>query len=263
METIILLPVAIFGLVIGSFINVLIYRVPEGKSIAWPASHCPGCLQPLKWYDNIPLVSFLWLRGKCRSCGQPISRQYPLVELASVLLAVLALLKFGLSYEFAAASFFLLVLLTVAVIDLQRQIIPNRIIIPAIVFSAGAAIVTALLRHEILPIVGKISWLEVLIGFIAGGGLLLVIAMIRPGGMGGGDIKLAALMGIFLGRYVLMSLFIGFLLGSLAGLVSMVFFHKNRRDLLPFGPFLSLGAVLTIFFGAALLNWYLGVTGLG
>ena len=263
METAIFILIGIIGLVIGSFLNVLIYRVPEGKSIAWPASHCPNCDQPLKWRDNVPLLSFIILRGKCRSCGQPISWQYPLVELSAAVISIMALLKFDLSSAFLAAAFFMLVLLTVAVIDLQRQIIPNRIIIPAMIFSAAVALFTALIGRDFLPVAGRTSLLMAAVGFAAGGGLLLLVAVIRPGGMGGGDIKLAGFMGIFLGPYVIMALFIGFLLGSLAGLTSIILLHKSRRDLLPFGPFLSFGAILTLFFGGAILKWYLGLSGMG
>lgn len=262
MEIVIGLLVAIIGLAVGSFLNVVIYRIPQGKSVVWPASHCPRCEQPLAWYDNIPLVSFVWLRGRCRYCRQPISGQYPLVEVGSAFLLLVSWLKFDLAYTFIAASFFLLILLTVAVIDLQHQIIPNRIIIPAIIFAVFVVATSYLLRQGILPLVGRSSWGQSAIGFIIGGGLPLIIALVRPGGMGGGDVKLAAFMGIFLGFYVLMALFIGFLIGSIAGLISIAFFKKSRRDLLPFGPFLSLGAILTLFYGVEVFKWYTSFTGM-
>jgi len=256
--TLILIAIAAFALATGSFLNVVIYRVPRQESIVWPGSHCPKCGEELSWYDNIPLFSWLGLRGKCRYCGRPISWQYPLVELGTALLFVAAFFKFGLDLKFLFAVLMLVVLLAVAVVDIQRQIIPNRIILPSLIAAPLLAVVAGLAGRQGMPIVGTVGYLEMVIGFILGGGLLLLIALVRPGGMGGGDIKLAAFMGIFLGRYVLIALFIGFLLGSLAGIIAMAFFHKSRKDLLPFGPYLSLGAMLTIFFGLELFQWYIG-----
>jgi len=262
METLVLAIVAVIGLIIGSFLNVLIYRVPIKKSIAWPSSTCPNCDERIKKYDNIPLLSYLILRGKCRSCGQAISPRYPAIELLSAILVVISFLYFGITLSAVLSSFFLLILLTVAVIDIGHKIIPNVIILPSIVISGIIAVVGEIFGYETLPLVGQASLVEAIIGFLAGGGLLFIIALLWRGGMGGGDIKLAGFMGIFLGRYVLMGLFAGFLFGSIAGLISMAVFHKDRRDLIPFGPFLSLGAIVALFFGPALLNWYLSASGL-
>lgn len=253
---------AIIGLSVGSFLNVLIYRVPEKLSIVSPPSHCPSCGKRLKWYDNIPVVSYLVLRGRCRQCGERISIQYLMVEATSAFLTVAAVYRFGAGTA-AAAVFFLLTLLTVSAIDLRLKIIPNRIIIPAMIVSAVASIIFFPLGREFLPLIGRANLPEAAIGFILGGGLLFLIALVWSGGMGGGDIKLGAFMGLFLGRYVLMALFFGFLLGSLAGLVSIALLHKGRKDMLPFGPFLALGSLLTLFFGVAILNWYLSVSGMG
>lgn len=262
METLAYILTAIIGLIIGSFLNVVIYRVPEKKSIVRPASACPNCGEPIKRYDNIPVISYLVLRGKCRNCGNPISIQYPLVEVSTSALAVLSLVKFGITASFLLAAFFLIVLLTVTVIDLQRQIIPNAIIIPTTAVAGVLAVSGEFTGPKLLPLIGTASVIEAVIGFIGGGGLLLLIALLWKGGMGGGDIKLAAFMGIFLGRYVIMALFIGFLVGAVAGVISIAMFQKSRRDLLPFGPFLSLGAVVTLFLGTAILNWYLTLSGL-
>lgn len=254
----ILTVIVALGLATGSFLNVIIYRVPRKESIVWPGSHCPQCGEELSWYDNIPLISWLGLGGKCRYCGRPISWQYPLVELGTALLLVAAFLKFGVDLKFIFAALMLVILMAVAVVDLQRRIIPNRIILPSLMVAPLLAVIVGLVSRQVMPIAGPVGYWEIVIGFILGGGLLLIIALVRPGGMGGGDIKLAAFMGIFLGRYVLMALFIGFLLGSLAGIVSIAFFNKSRKDLLPFGPFLSLGALLTLFFGFELFQWYMG-----
>lgn len=262
MEIIVLIIVAVIGLVIGSFLNVLIYRVPLKKSIAWPSSTCPNCNEPIKKYDNIPVISYLILKGKCRNCGEGISLQYPAIELLSGGLVVLSFLYFGITFQAILSSFFLLTLLTVAAIDIHHKIIPNVIILPSIIFSAVVVLVAEIFGYKSLPLVGQTSLVQAVIGFLAGGGLLLVIALLWRGGMGGGDIKLAGFMGIFLGPYVLMGLFAGFLFGSVAGLVAMAVFHKDRRDLIPFGPFLSLGAIVALFFGPAILNWYLSATGL-
>ncbi len=262
MEIIAFAIIATIGLVIGSFLNVLIYRIPMKKSIVWPSSACPKCGEPIKKYDNIPVISYLILRGKCRSCGDPISFRYPLTELLSGGLVVISFLYFGITLQAVLSSFFLLVLLTVAMIDVKHKIIPNVIILPSIVISAVVAVAVEVFGFGGLPLVGRASIIEVVIGFLLGGGLLLIIALLWSGGMGGGDIKLAGFMGIFLGRYVLLGLFAGFLFGSVAGLIAMAVFHKNRRDLIPFGPFLSLGAIVALFVGPAILNWYLSATGL-
>ena len=259
MELALILIIIAFGLATGSFLNVIIYRVPRQESIVWPGSHCPKCGEELSWYDNIPLLSWFWLRGRCRYCGRPISWQYPLVELGTAVLFVAAFFKFGVDLKFIFAALMLVVLLAVAVVDLQRQIIPNRIILPSLIAAPILAVIAGFASGQAMPIAGTVGYLEMAIGFILGGGLLLLIALVRPGGMGGGDIKLAAFMGIFLGRYVLIALFIGFLLGSLAGIIAMAFFHKSRKDLLPFGPYLSLGAMLTIFFGFELFQWYISL----
>ena len=263
MEAIALAIVALIGLVVGSFLNVLIYRVPLKKSIAWPSSTCPNCDEPIKKYDNIPVISYLILKGKCRSCDEAISLQYPAIELLSGGLTVISFLYFGITLSAVLSSFFLLVLLTVAAIDIKHKIIPNVIILPAIAVSAIIVVVGEIFGYESLPLVGRASLALAVIGFLAGGGLLLVIALLWRGGMGGGDIKLAGFMGIFLGPFVLLGLFAGFLFGSVAGVVSMAVFHKDRRDLIPFGPFLSLGAIIGLFFGPAILNWYLSASGLG
>lgn len=248
--------VFIFGLAFGSFLNVVIYRLPRNESLIWPASHCPYCQHQLAPKDNIPLLSFLLLKGQCRYCQKPISWRYPLVELLTALLLVAAFLKFKLGFTFFTAAIFLLVLMAISFIDIDFKIIPNKIIIPSLIGFAFFIPVQYFTGLRLLNLLTS-HWYDPIVGFLLGGGFLFLLALLWPGGMGGGDIKLAAFMGLFLGGYTAVALFIGFLLGSLGGLGAMLFLGKSRKDQIPFGPYLALGSVLTLFFGPQLVNWYL------
>jgi leader peptidase (prepilin peptidase)/N-methyltransferase len=242
----------ILGLVLGSFFNVCIYRLPREESIVWPGSHCPHCRHPLSLLDNLPLVSFLLLKGSCRYCQTPISYQYPLVEGLTGLATVLIGWKFGLSWAFLQALILVCALLVVSFIDLSHQIIPDWISFP------GMGI--GLLFSWML---GSPGLWSSLIGLLTGGGVLWLLAvgyqlLAKKEGMGGGDIKLLAMIGAFLGwPGVLVTLLLGSFLGTLAGLVLILIWKKNRTYAVPFGPFLSLGAIIHLFFGPLLLNWYL------
>ncbi len=231
--------IAAFGALIGSFLNVVIYRVPRKESVAFPASHCPECNVDIKPYDNIPVISWLWLRGKCRQCGTSISARYPAVEALTAVLFGLAAWQFGLSAALPAALFFVAVLVAVSFIDLEHQIIPNKIILPGMPIGLGLV----LLQGTSPALVGAA-------GFLIGGGLLLLVAMINPAGMGAGDVKLAAFMGVFLGYYVLIALLVAFVLGAVVGLILIVTKVRTRKDPLPFGPFLALGSLAALFAGA-------------
>jgi leader peptidase (prepilin peptidase)/N-methyltransferase len=243
----------ILGLVLGSFYNVCIYRLPREESIAWPGSRCPHCRHPLSLLDNLPLVSFLLLKGSCRYCQTPISYQYPLVEGVTGVATVLIGWKFGLSWGFIQALFLFSALLIVSFIDLSHQIIPDWITFPGI----GMGLIFSWL-------VGSPGLWSSLIGVLTGGGLLWLLAvgyqlLAKKEGMGGGDIKLLAMIGAFLGwPGVFVTLLLGSFLGTLAGIVLILIWKKDRTYPVPFGPFLSLGAVIHLFFGTALLNWYLG-----
>ncbi len=243
----------ILGLVLGSFYNVCIYRFPREESIVWPGSRCPHCRHPLSVLDNLPLVSFLLLKGSCRYCQTPISYQYPLVEGMTALATVLIGWKFGLSWDFLQALLLVSALLIVSFIDLSHQIIPDWITYPGI----GIGLILSWLT-------GSPGWWSSLIGLLVGGGLLWLLAvgyqlLAKKEGMGGGDIKLLAMIGAFLGwQGVLVTLFLGSFLGTLVGLGLILVWKKDRTYAVPFGPFLSLGAVIHLFFGTALLNWYLG-----
>lgn len=261
----------ILGLVFGSFANVVIYRVPLGKSIAYPPSHCPDCREPIRWYDNVPLLSYAILRGKCRNCTKPISPRYPAVELVSGLLFLWAAYNYGISVRAIVAALFLVTLLALALIDVDHQILPDVIVLPWVAVGLAVTVVEALLRVDILPLVSSTAlspWpsppARALLGFIVGGGLLFVLALPWRGrGMGGGDIKLMAMIGFFLGPFVLFDLFVGVLLGSLVGIYLIALKGRSRKDLVPFGPFLVLGAYATLLWGERLIGAYLRLIGFG
>lgn len=239
--------VFVFGLIIGSFCNVVIYRLPEGKSIVTPGSQCRFCGNSIRPWDNIPLLSYALLRGRCRFCEEPIAARYPAVELASGILYVLLWYKLGLSLPFVFYALLTSALVVVALIDFDHRIIPNTITLPGMVVGLG-------LSFWALPITPLAS----LLGLLAGGVLFYLIAAVSRGGMGGGDIKLIAMIGAFLGwQGALFTIFSGALMGSLVGVTLMLLGRKGRKDKVPFGPFLSGGAILFIFFGNDLISWYL------
>jgi leader peptidase (prepilin peptidase)/N-methyltransferase len=241
--------VFIFGLIIGSFCNVVIYRLPQGASIITPASHCPSCRTPIRPWDNIPLLSYLLLRGRCRACKESFSPRYPSVELLTGVLFVLLWLKVGFNTPLAIYAALTSTLLTVALIDYDHKIIPNTITLPGIVIGLGLSLWA-------LPITPLAS----LLGLLVGGTLFYLIAVISKGGMGGGDIKLIAMIGAFLGwQGALFTIFSGALLGSLVGVTLMLLGKKGRKDKVPFGPFLSCGAILFMLSGDNLVQWYLNL----
>ena len=247
----------IFGAVVGSFLNVCICRMPKDESVVTPPSHCPLCMYQIRWYDNIPLLSYLVLRGKCRGCGTHISLQYPVVELLNGLLTVSLFLRFGISISFLALFLFCSALVVITFIDLEHQIIPDEISLPGIVIGF---IFSFFLPWQ--------SWLNSLLGILLGGGSLLLVAygyqwLTGKEGMGGGDIKLLAMMGAFLGwKSVLFIVFASSLIGSVIGVTIMLIQKKDSKLAIPFGPYLALGAVLYIFYGSQLIHWYLNLGGL-
>lgn len=244
----------ILGAVVGSFLNVCIYRLPAGESVVSPPSRCPSCGMRIRPWDNVPILSWLILRGRCRSCRAKISARYPLVELINGLLTLALFLKFGPTLTFAVLFIFCSALVAITFIDLDHQIIPDVISLPGIALGFAASF--------FLPWLG---WLNSLIGIVAGGGSLLLVAWLYERltgkeGMGGGDIKLLAMMGAFLGwRAVPFIIFASSLVGSVIGLTVMMLQKKDSKLAIPFGPFLALGAVLYIFFGKAIILWYLSI----
>jgi len=242
----------IFGAIVGSFLNVCIHRLPKGESIVMPGSHCPDCKKPIRFYDNIPLISYFLLRGKCRNCKKPISIQYPLIEGITAIGSLLLFLKYGPSLSYLIYFLFVDGLIVVTVIDLYHQIIPDVVSIPGI--GVG------LLGSFIIP---HHTYLDALIGILAGGGSLFLVAVLyqwlfKREGMGGGDIKLLAMIGAFLGwKAVILTILLGSLIGSIAGIMIMILKGKNFKYAIPFGPFLSLGAVTALFYQNEIIFWYL------
>ena len=246
----------IFGLCIGSFLNVCIYRLPASKSIVHPRSMCSNCGTLIAAYDNIPVLSYLWLKGRCRHCQIKISLRYPMVELLGGLFALGTFLKFGLTLEALIYYLFFTALLVVTFIDIDHRIIPNVITLPGIpiCFAASFALPT-------------ITYREALLGILIGGGSLFLVAwtyslITKKEGMGGGDIKLLAMMGAIVGwQGVLFTIFLASLVGTLAGLAAMLQSRKGMKLAVPFGPFLSIGSITYIFFGTPLITWYFNLLG--
>jgi leader peptidase (prepilin peptidase)/N-methyltransferase len=240
---------AVFGAIIGSFLNVVAWRLPRGESLSHPPSHCPKCGEPVKPYDNVPVVSWLVLRGRCRHCGQPISKRYPLVEGATALLCAAVVIVKGADSDAILGLVFVLLLVPITLIDLDHRIIPNKITYPGCVIAL--ALVLALDTSKTL---------EHVIAGVAAGGFLLTAIMIKPGGMGLGDAKLALMMGLFLGRAVAPAMFAGMIAGSLVGAIIMARLgvQKGRKTKIPFGPYLAFGGLVGLFVGDPIVDWYLG-----
>ncbi|HKN87243.1 MAG TPA: A24 family peptidase [Nitrospiraceae bacterium] len=243
----------LLGLLIGSFLNVVIHRLPRKQSLIWPGSHCPACSASIGPWDNIPLLSYLVLRGCCRSCGIHITRRYPTVEAVNGLAYGLIVWYFGLGYQAVIYAAFFSALLVVSYIDLDYQIIPDAITLPGIALGVLAAVFA-------LPL----GLLDSLLGLLLGGGVLFGLAWISPylfgkEGMGGGDIKLLAMIGAFLGwKPVLLTMLIGAILGAIVGVALIVLKVLRRDQYLPFGPFLAFGAIISMFFHQELFAWYIG-----
>ncbi len=240
----------LFGAIIGSFLNVCIHRLPLRESLLWPRSRCPQCAQTIAWYDNLPILSYFWLRGRCRACRRRISWRYPLVEALNAAGYGLIIWRFGFS---ASALMYLLLwssLIVISFIDLDHMIIPDRITLPGIALGLVAGTL-------LLP-----RWWDSVVGLLVGGGILYFMAWISPylfgkEGMGGGDIKLLAMIGAFLGwKPAILTIFFGGLLGAVVGVTLMGVRVITREAYLPFGPFLSLGAVVAILYGQEILTWY-------
>jgi leader peptidase (prepilin peptidase)/N-methyltransferase len=237
------------GLALGSFLNVVAARVPRRRSLVSPGSACMSCSAPIRWYDNLPLVSYAVLRGRCRSCRAPIGLVYPAVELTSALLVAGCVLAFGLTLDAVLAAFFCCVLVAISAIDFRERIVPNRIVLPATALALPAQ---TLLHPSPEWAVGAL-----------GASLFLFLAVLAyPAGMGMGDVKLALFMGAVLGKAVAVAL----MLGMLAALVPGVFLlarhgSRARKMAIPFAPFLAFGSVIALFWGDALLDAYLGFLG--
>ncbi|HQO15302.1 MAG TPA: prepilin peptidase [Smithellaceae bacterium] len=244
----------IFGAAIGSFLNVCIFRLPENNSIIKPSSQCPYCHHPIRFYDNIPIISYFVLQGKCRDCRGRISWRYPLVEIITALLTLILFLKFGLSLNFLVFFIFTAVLIVITFIDLDHQIIPDVLTLPGIPLFFLAAVFLV-----------KVPWKDALIGLLIGGGVLMTIAIVyefitKREGMGGGDIKLLAMIGGFFGwqSLIFVLLFSSFT-GAIIGITAMIIKKQDTKYAVPFGPFLSAAAVAYIFWGEAFMRYLIPV----
>lgn len=241
-----ILSIGLLGAIVGSFLNVVIHRLPRGESLASPGSHCPACAAPVKPYDNVPVVSWLVLRGRCRACGEPISPRYPLVELVTAVGFAGVALAGGLDGDLVMELPFAALLIAVAGIDFDHRIIPNRLLVPAAVYGVAAA---AVVRTGDLP--------ELLIAGAAAFLFLLVAALAYPAGMGMGDVKLAGVMGLYLGLSAIPALSAAFLMGALVGLGMIAREGSGaRKKGVPFGPFLAAGGLLALLCGSELIELY-------
>lgn len=248
------MPVLLFilGLIFGSFLNVCIARIPDRESIVYGGSRCPSCRTRLRAYDLIPVLSYILLKGRCRYCHIPISWRYPLVELLTGLLFCLTYFMIGFQPLLFKYLVLFSLLVVILFIDIDRQIIPNPLVLMIFVWALG--------WQTLLP---EFSWREALLGFLLGGGLLLAIALISKGAMGGGDIKLMFAAGMALGgAATVLALFLAFLSGALVGGLLMVTGRKQRKEPIPFGPFLALGIWVASLWGEELIELYLKLSGL-
>ncbi len=245
----------LFGLVLGSFLNVCIHRIPEGTSIVHPPSSCPSCGERVRFYDNVPLLSYLLLRGRCRRCAAPISLRYPVVELATGLLSLALVLRHGPGLPYLLSLAFVCALLVVSFVDLQHQIIPDLISLPGIAVGIAVAFTPW----------GRVPWTDAVIGAAAGGGCLFAVAwtferLTGKEGMGLGDVKLLAMIGAWMGwRDLPFVILAASLSGILIGGASLVAMRRGLRVRIPFGPFLALGALLLFFFGSRVRTLYFGL----
>lgn len=242
----------LFGLIFGSFLNVCIYRIPKGESIVWPPSHCPNCGARIKPIDNIPLLSYALLGGRCRSCKARISPRYPLVELMTGVLFAGLFWRFGFSSETIVFSILSLLLIVISFIDIDYRLILNKITLPGILLGVVLTLSFRLLSYK-----------QVFLGFAIGGGGLLLVALFgalvfRKESMGMGDIKLAAMIGVFLGvKGVAFTLLMAFFVAALFSVGAMAIKKANRHSQVPFGPFIALATVVYLFWGDQMIHWYL------
>jgi leader peptidase (prepilin peptidase)/N-methyltransferase len=240
---------AVAGLLIGSFLNVVAWRLPRRESLATPGSRCPQCGTPIKPYDNIPVVSWLLLRGRCRACGARISPRYPLVEAATAILYVAVVAGRDGTLDIVLGLLLVTALVPITLIDLDLRLIPNAITLPA---SVAAVVAGAIIDIDFVP--------EQLIAGVAAAGFFLVAVLLYPRGMGMGDVKLAGMLGLYLGRAVAPALFIALIAGVVVGaiVIARKGAAEGRKTAVPFGPFLALGGIIALFAGDALVDAYLG-----
>lgn len=241
---------SLMGLLVGSFLNVVIHRVPRRESIVWPASRCPKCGAKISPLDNVPVISYVLLRGKCRSCGAGIAPRYPVVEALTGLLFGAAAYRFGLSVELIGALALTSVLVALAGIDLEHQLLPNVIVGPAALVGLALSVLAA-----------PASWWVYVVSAIVVAGGLLGLALVYPGGMGMGDVKMGGMLGAYLGPYAALAVFVGALAGALVGGALISTGKMQRRTAMPFGVFLAFGGIVVLFAGREMWSLYLDFAG--
>jgi leader peptidase (prepilin peptidase)/N-methyltransferase len=253
----------IIGAILGSFINVVADRLPRGQSIISPPSHCPECQYQIPVRDNIPIVSYLWLRGRCRNCGASIPQRLLWVELGNAVLFAFLYWHYGLGWELAFVAFYCCLFISLLLIDLEHHILPNKLVYPGIIIALIIAALGSIFGFEPLDIVGGgFQWW--IVDAAIGGGiaflLLLIPGLLYRGGIGWGDIKLAALVGfVTCFPLVILAMFFAIIAGGLTAAILLILKLKGRKDYIPFGPFLSLAAMVTLFWGNDVLNWLITV----
>ncbi len=242
-----ILLVCVYGILIGSFLNVLIVRIPKSEDFVKTRSHCISCNYTLKWYDLVPVFSYLALGGKCRKCGRKISIRYPLVEIINGLMYAFIYYRFGLTSYGIVACIMFSTLLVISLIDLDEMIIPNKLVIFILIVAS------------IYTIIDK-NYLDHIIGFFLVSSILLFIVVVTKGAMGMGDVKLMAVSGLLLGAYnIFLALIVASVVGSIVSITLLALKKINRKNKVPFGPFLSFGIMVAIVFGEQIINWYFNV----
>ncbi len=259
MSAVLIVLASLLGLFVGSFLNVVIYRVPRGESVVRPRSRCPGCGTQLAEYDNVPILSWLLLRGRCRTCGQPISVRYPLVEALTAVVFGLTAWHFGWTWVLPAFGYLAAVGIALAAIDIDTQRLPDRIVLPSYPVAAVLLAGAAALEHD---------WHAAVRVAVAGAALwafYLVLRLVYPKGMGWGDVKLAGVLGMYLGWLgwgpLVVGGFLGFLLGGLLGAALMLAGRAGRKTKIPYGPYMIAGTFLAVFWGQRIADWYAGILG--
>ncbi|SHE65879.1 leader peptidase (prepilin peptidase) / N-methyltransferase [Thermoanaerobacter uzonensis DSM 18761] len=247
MKILLYILIFLFGTIIGSFLNVVIHRVPRKESIVYPPSHCPKCGHELKTIDLMPILSYILLKGRCRYCGEKISIRYPVVEALTGIVFLIIYYKFGLDFKAFSYMFLASILISISFIDMEHKIVPNKIIIAGFV----GAIIFRLLMYNY-------GFLDYVLGLVLGGGILLLISLISRGEMGGGDIKLMALIGFFIGwKLTILVLFLSVIIGALGGVILVALKIKGRKDYIPFAPYISFAWFISILYGYEILNYYI------
>ena len=246
----IVLACGLLGLVIGSFLNVVIFRVPRRESVVWPGSRCPSCGAEIRAGDNVPVLSYVLLGGRCRNCKARIPLRYPVIEALTGGLFAAAAYEFGLGVGLLGALVLVAVLIALAAIDLEHRLLPNVIVAPAALVGCAFSILA-----------NPGGWWIYPVSAVAVGGALFALAILYPGGMGMGDVKMGAMLGMFLGPYAALAVFLGALLGAVSGGLLMVVWKVGRRYPMPFGVFMAAGGVIALLFGPDLWEIYLGLIG--